>query len=185
MSMTCWAGFRALESSSPRQASRTRDTKPRTTAKLTSASSRARRISRRTSSTSSSPRRPLPRRRGKIPPKRSVSASNMRVATVSGRRLRPALAERARRAWRSDLGGDRAGGGARCALRPGLELGLQAGPHLRAGGGGAEQPDTHPQQEDDEAVVAHHPGDEQDDLHGREEQPQEEHGRPPYRPRRP
>ena len=49
---------------------------------LTSASSRAVRISRRTSSTSASVRRPLPRRRLKIPSKRSDRASNMRSARL-------------------------------------------------------------------------------------------------------
>ena len=57
--MTCWAGFSASESSMPTVRSRMRSSILRTTLKLTSASSRATRISRRTSSTSSSRRHAL------------------------------------------------------------------------------------------------------------------------------
>jgi hypothetical protein len=74
---TCWAGLRAFESSRPTRSSRTRPMKFLTTLKLTSASRRASRISRRTSSTSSSERRPLPRSLVKMPSKRSERASNM------------------------------------------------------------------------------------------------------------
>ena len=92
MSMTCWAGFSASDSSVPTVRSRMRATRSRTTVKLTSASSRARRISRRTSSTSASPRRPLPRSRLKIPSKRSESDSNMRVRSYPARPPTPAAA---------------------------------------------------------------------------------------------
>ncbi len=59
---TCWAGLSALETSSPRARSRTAAVKVRTTDTATSASSRARRISRIVLSTSASLRRPWPRR---------------------------------------------------------------------------------------------------------------------------
>src|SRR5436190_22891855 len=80
--MTCWAGERLFDRSAPMHASRTRSWKPLTTVKLTSASSRASRISFRTSSTSSSVSRPLPRRRVKMPSKRSERLSNMRSTTL-------------------------------------------------------------------------------------------------------
>ena len=57
--MTCCAGFSASDSSSPMARSRMRASIVRTTLKSTSASSRATRISRRTSSTSSSREPPL------------------------------------------------------------------------------------------------------------------------------
>src|SRR5581483_752663 len=75
--MTCWAGLRLLERSSPTHFSLMREMTPLTTLKLTSASRRASRISRRTSSTSFSPRRPRLRRRLKMVSKRSESASNI------------------------------------------------------------------------------------------------------------
>src|SRR5205823_9316739 len=75
--MTCWAGLRLLERSSPMACSLMRATTPLTTRKLTSASSRAKRISRRTSSTSFSPSRPRLRSRLKMVSKRSESASNI------------------------------------------------------------------------------------------------------------
>ena len=75
--MTCCAGLSAFDSSSPTHRSRMRATRFLTTWKLTSASSRARRISRRTSSTSASLSRPRPRSLVKMPSKRSESASNM------------------------------------------------------------------------------------------------------------
>src|SRR5256885_12950974 len=56
-----------------------------TTLKLTSASRRARRISRAISSISFSPRRPRPRILVKIDSNRSDSASNMRPGSLGGR----------------------------------------------------------------------------------------------------
>src|SRR5437763_3409625 len=85
--MTCWAGERLLDSSAPAASSFTRLMKLLTTLKLTSASRRARRISRAISSTSFSPRRPLPRMRVKIDSKRSDSESNMRPGSVRPGRL--------------------------------------------------------------------------------------------------
>src|SRR5262245_40088729 len=76
--MTCWLGDSDFDRSAPTMRARTRSTKPRATVRLTSASRRATRISRRTSSTSASLSRPLPRRRLKMPSKRSERASNMR-----------------------------------------------------------------------------------------------------------
>src|SRR6266508_915993 len=81
--MTCWAGLRDLDSSAPTARSLILATKLRTTLKLTSASSRATRISRSTSSTPASLSRPLPRRRRKMPTNRSERASNMRPVMLS------------------------------------------------------------------------------------------------------
>ena len=75
--MTCWAGLRASWMRAPTAASRMRASIDLTTTKLTSASSRARRISRSTSSTSDSRSVPLLRSRAKMPSKRSESDSNM------------------------------------------------------------------------------------------------------------
>src|SRR5438067_1912136 len=82
--MTCCAGVRLCDRSAPTHCSLMRAIRPLTTLKLTSASSRARRISRRTSSTSGSPRRPRPRRRLKIPSKRSDRESNMGASGYRG-----------------------------------------------------------------------------------------------------
>src|SRR5690606_11618856 len=75
--MTCWPGVRLLETSAPSARSLTRARKDLTTATFTSASSRARRTSRRAASTSASDSRPLPRRAEKLPSKRCVSESNI------------------------------------------------------------------------------------------------------------
>src|SRR5207237_10887049 len=82
--ITCCAGLRLFDRSAPTHCSLMRAISPLTTLKLTSASSRARRISRRTSSTSGSPRRPRPRRRLKIPSKRSDRESNMGASGYRG-----------------------------------------------------------------------------------------------------
>src|ERR1700722_8332016 len=75
--MTCWPGLRFWTSSRPIQRSRTASVNFRTTPISTSASSRAVRISRRTSTTSASLRRPRLRSLEKIPSNRSVRLSNM------------------------------------------------------------------------------------------------------------
>src|SRR5262245_32576077 len=82
--MTCCAGLRLFWTSAPLARSFTRAMKPLTTLTLTSASSRARRISRATSSTSFSDRRPRPRRRVKMPSKRSDRASNIGTSVPAG-----------------------------------------------------------------------------------------------------
>src|SRR5258706_5184724 len=82
--MTCWAGDRLLDSSAPAACSLIRPMKLLTILKLTSASRRARRISRAISSTSFSPRRPLPRMRVKIASNRSESESNIRRRPSGG-----------------------------------------------------------------------------------------------------
>ena len=75
--MTCWPGSRACERAAPIAFSRIRLTTDRTTVTLTSASRRAVRISRITSSTSASVRRPLPRSRVRMPSNREERVSNM------------------------------------------------------------------------------------------------------------
>ena len=85
--MICCEGFNALESSSPTARSRIRPMRLLTTSKLTSASSRARRISRSASSTSSSLSLPLPRSFPKIPSNRSVNASNIANPSLHSLRL--------------------------------------------------------------------------------------------------
>src|SRR5438067_4463663 len=74
---TCWAGVSDLRTSWPIAFSRTRSTKPRTTLKLTSASSRATRISRSASWMLSSVSRPWPPRRSKIDCSLVLRESNM------------------------------------------------------------------------------------------------------------
>src|SRR5262245_48810653 len=74
---TCWAGFRASWIRAPIARSRMRSSIVLTTTKLTSASSNAKRISRRTSSTSDSRSVPLLRNLAKMPSNRSDSDSNM------------------------------------------------------------------------------------------------------------
>gem|GEM_PF-4747093 len=59
---TCWAGLRAPDTSADNARSRTAPVNDRTTGSATSASSRARRISRTVVSTSASDSRPLVRR---------------------------------------------------------------------------------------------------------------------------
>ena len=76
--MICWLGSSASETVTPIVCSRIRATTSRTTPTLTSASKSAVRISARTSSTSASVRRPLPRRRFAIPCNRSPNESNMK-----------------------------------------------------------------------------------------------------------
>ena len=83
---TCWAGLSASWMRLPIARSRMRSSIVLTTTKLTSASRRARRISRSTSSTSDSRSVPLLRSRVKMPSKRSDSDSNMREASLPGRR---------------------------------------------------------------------------------------------------
>src|SRR5262245_7635816 len=78
---TCWPGVSDLRTSWPMALSRTRSTKPLTTLKLTSASRRARRTSRRASTTFSSVSRPYPRSRSKIPVRRLVRLSSMALRT--------------------------------------------------------------------------------------------------------
>ena len=73
----CWPGLRLSSTSVPTDRSLTRWMKSRATLKLTSASSRARRTSRRPSSTSFSVRRPLLVKRLKTPFSFSESASNI------------------------------------------------------------------------------------------------------------
>src|SRR6266542_4483413 len=73
---TCCPGVRLFSTSSPTARSRTRPTKSLTTRKLTSASSRARRTSRRAASTCASDSRPCPRRLAKMSCRRSESESN-------------------------------------------------------------------------------------------------------------
>src|SRR5918996_341500 len=75
--ITCCAGVRLLWISAPAARSRTSEVKALTTASDTSASSNARRISRRTSSTCFSDRRPRPRSRRKISSNRSERVSNI------------------------------------------------------------------------------------------------------------
>ena len=86
------AGVRLCERSIPTSCSRTRDTKSRTTRRLTSACSRARRISRSASSTSASLSRPRPRSRLNTASKRSVRLSNI----ADDQRRRPARLTRPR-----------------------------------------------------------------------------------------
>src|SRR6266511_2297898 len=74
--MTCCAGVRLRVTSSPTARSRTRLTKSLTTRKLTSASSRARRTSRRAASTCASDSRPCPRSLVKMSCRRSERESN-------------------------------------------------------------------------------------------------------------
>src|SRR5438309_8946967 len=74
---TCWAGVSDLRTSWPIAFSRTRSTKPRTTLKLTSASSRATRTSRSASWMLSSVSRPWPPRRSKIDCSLALKESNM------------------------------------------------------------------------------------------------------------
>src|SRR5438552_17118661 len=74
---TCWAGVSDLRTSWPIAFSRTRSTKPRTTLKLTSASSRATRTSRSASWMLSSVSRPWPPRRSKIACSLVLRESNM------------------------------------------------------------------------------------------------------------
>jgi len=81
---TCWPGPSALLTSAPTARSRIRPTRSLATRKLTSASSRARRISRRAVSTSAAERRPLPRSPLKIPLRRLESPSNI-AGTISSR----------------------------------------------------------------------------------------------------
>ncbi len=107
---------RLLDSSAPTAWSRIRDTKVRTTRMLTSACSRARRISRRTSSTSSSLSRPRPRRRVKMASKRSDSESNMQPGRLPDARRRPTPGGGQQRgvsmsagAWRDPTGEGRPG----------------------------------------------------------------------------
>src|SRR6185436_6224619 len=78
---TCCPGVSDLRTSWPMAFSRTRSTKPLTTLKLTSASRRARRTSRRASRTFSSVNRPNPRSRSKIPVRRLVRLSSMVLQT--------------------------------------------------------------------------------------------------------
>ncbi len=75
--MTCWAGVRLLWISAPSARSFTSRTKALTTLRATSASSSARRISRRTSSICFSDKRPLDRRRVKMSSRRPESESNI------------------------------------------------------------------------------------------------------------
>src|SRR3989442_14647756 len=79
---TCWAGVSDLRTSWPTAFSRTRSTKARTTLKLTSASRRATRTSRRASWMFSSVRRPRPPRRSKIDCKRVLRESSMEIPTL-------------------------------------------------------------------------------------------------------
>src|SRR5262245_39335109 len=79
---TCCPGVRDLRTSWPTAFSRTRSTKPLTTLKLTSASRRARRTSRRASTTFSSVRRPYPLTRSKMLVRRVVRLSNMVSQTL-------------------------------------------------------------------------------------------------------
>ena len=74
--MTCWAGFSAWLTSAPRARSLTAATKSLTTGRATSASSRARRISRAVASMSASESFPLPRRFLKVSERRSESVAN-------------------------------------------------------------------------------------------------------------
>src|SRR5437016_5518179 len=82
---TCWAGVSDLRTSWPTAFSRTRSTKARTTLKLTSASRRATRTSRRASWMFSSVRRPRPPRRSKIDCKRVLRESSMEIPTLRNR----------------------------------------------------------------------------------------------------
>ena len=68
---TCWAGLSALLTSSPRARSRTLPVKSLTTSSATSASSRARRISRTVPSTSDAESLPFVRRFLKVSASRS------------------------------------------------------------------------------------------------------------------
>ena len=79
---TCCPGVRLSETSAPKHRSRVRSMKRSTTLKWTSASKRAYRISRIASATSSSVSRPFPLSRPKIPSKRSVSDSNIRLVRL-------------------------------------------------------------------------------------------------------
>ena len=81
---TCWAGFSAWLTSSPRARSLTASTNSRTTGSATSASSRAIRISRAVASMSASERRPLPRRFLKVSASRSESVANKSVLVAGG-----------------------------------------------------------------------------------------------------
>src|SRR5699024_2899751 len=74
---TCWPGLSAAETSSDSARSRIRPVKARTTGRATSASSRARLISRMVASTSASDSRPLPRRFLKV----AVSLSDRELNT--------------------------------------------------------------------------------------------------------
>src|SRR5215831_9135954 len=74
---TCWAGDRLRSTSCPIARSRTRSTNALTTLKLTSASSRASRISRKAASTFSGVSRPSPRRDLKTSCRRVLRESNM------------------------------------------------------------------------------------------------------------
>ena len=74
--MTCWAGLRACETSEPAARSLMRLMKPRTTGSETSASRRARRISRAVALMSASVSLPLPRMPLSAPARRSDSDSN-------------------------------------------------------------------------------------------------------------
>src|SRR2546422_2158598 len=77
---TCWPGLTALTCSTPTARSRTRSTTPRVTSKLTSASSRWRRISRSASVTSLSESTPRPRSRCNTPVICSARAVNISQA---------------------------------------------------------------------------------------------------------
>src|ERR1035441_3273194 len=93
--MTCWPGLKLWDSSRPTHLARTAWVNPRTTPSSTSASRRAVRISRNTSSTSSGLSRPRLRRRLRIPSNRSVRLSNMgalRYRTKRGFPTAPGLA---------------------------------------------------------------------------------------------
>ena len=87
--MTCWPGFRPVSTPSPTARSRTLATNSRTTLKLTSASSSARRISRIAAATSSSDSRPRDRRSVRVVFRRSERESNT-CQTIVARRGAPA-----------------------------------------------------------------------------------------------
>ena len=77
--MICWPGVRLLCTSEPIALSLTRARSALATATFTSASSSANRTSRSEVSMSASLRRPLPRKRPNVSPRRAVRESNMNL----------------------------------------------------------------------------------------------------------
>src|SRR5918996_5607322 len=136
---TCWAGVSDLRTSWPTAFSRTRSTKPRTTLKLTSASSSATRTSRRASWMLSSLSRPRPPSRSKID-----CSLALRESSMERRSLRN-YAEHYNSSGAVGVGEERAGSGSGAQAHPDWPP-LQGQHRHREGQhqGGDRHPEVHP-----------------------------------------